>query len=164
QRLDQRGNLREAIDGLREVGRGEQCAAQRNGVYGDQHARDHAEVAEIRQRVRVGGLPYTDHSYEGVFNCILQAWRRSRNSGLAALVGEAGKRLHTARSRNDQVATDLRLWLRDEIDAIRGLIAALIEALLGQAARHAALVMPGFTHLQVAQPVTFGHHLLAYVE
>jgi len=62
------------------------------------------------------------------------------------------------------VATDLRLWLRDEIDAIRGLIAALIEALLGQAARHAALVMPGFTHLQVAQPVTFGHHLLAYVE
>ena len=83
---------------------------------------------------------------------------------LTALVGEAGKRLHTARSRNDQVATDLRLWLRDEIDAIRGLIAALIEALLGQAARHAALVMPGFTHLQVAQPVTFGHHLLAYVE
>src|SRR2546427_4554875 len=83
---------------------------------------------------------------------------------LTALVGEAGKRLHTARSRNDQVATDLRLWLRDEIDAIRGLIAALIEALLAQAARHAALVMPGFTHLQVAQPVTFGHHLLAYVE
>src|SRR5881392_1186721 len=83
---------------------------------------------------------------------------------LTALVGEAGKRLHTARSRNDQVATDLRLWLRDEIDAIRGLIAALIEALLGQAARHAALVMPGFTHLQVAQPVTFGHHLLAYFE
>src|SRR3989440_3340650 len=83
---------------------------------------------------------------------------------LTALVGEAGKRLHTARSRNDQVATDLRLWLRDEIDAVRGLIAALIEALLGQAARHAALVMPGFTHLQVAQPVTFGHHLLAYVE
>src|ERR1700704_1721397 len=83
---------------------------------------------------------------------------------LTALVGEAGKRLHTARSRNDQVATDLRLWLRDEIDVIRELIAALIEALLAQAARHAALVMPGFTHLQVAQPVTFGHHLLAYVE
>src|SRR2546427_2817952 len=82
---------------------------------------------------------------------------------LTALVGEAGKRLHTARSRNDQVATDLRLWLRDEIDAIRGLIAALIEALIAQAERHAALVMPGFTHLQVAQPVTFGHHLLAYV-
>src|ERR1700694_2015581 len=83
---------------------------------------------------------------------------------LIALAGEAGKRLHTARSRNDQVATDLRLWLREEIDALRKLIDALIEALLAQAARHAALVMPGFTHLQVAQPVTFGHHLLAYVE
>jgi argininosuccinate lyase len=83
---------------------------------------------------------------------------------LIALAGDAGKRLHTARSRNDQVATDLRLWLRDEIDRILGLIAALERALLEQAERHAALVMPGFTHLQVAQPVTFGHHLLAYVE
>jgi argininosuccinate lyase len=83
---------------------------------------------------------------------------------LTALVGEAGKRLHTARSRNDQVATDLRLWLRAEIDALLKLIAALERALLAQASRHAALLMPGFTHLQVAQPVTFGHHLLAYVE
>ncbi|MGH8689446.1 MAG: argininosuccinate lyase [Burkholderiales bacterium] len=83
---------------------------------------------------------------------------------LTALVGDAGKRLHTARSRNDQVATDVRLWLRAEIDELRGLIAGLERALLDQAERHAALVMPGFTHLQVAQPVTFGHHLLAYVE
>jgi argininosuccinate lyase len=83
---------------------------------------------------------------------------------LTALVGEAGKRLHTARSRNDQVATDLRLWLRDEIDAIVSLLRGLSNELLKQATRHAALVMPGFTHLQVAQPVTFGHHLLAYVE
>jgi argininosuccinate lyase len=83
---------------------------------------------------------------------------------LTGLVGEAGKRLHTARSRNDQVATDLRLWLRDEIDAVRKLLAALGRALVAQAARHAALVMPGFTHMQVAQPVTFGHHLLAYFE
>jgi len=82
---------------------------------------------------------------------------------LTALAGEPGKRLHTARSRNDQVATDLRLWLRDEIDAIDGLLVALLRALISQAERHAALVMPGFTHLQVAQPVTFGHHLLAYV-
>ena len=82
---------------------------------------------------------------------------------LIALAGEPGKRLHTARSRNDQVATDLRLWLREEIDAIDGLLAALLRALIAQAQRHAALVMPGFTHLQVAQPVTFGHHLLAYV-
>jgi argininosuccinate lyase len=83
---------------------------------------------------------------------------------LTALVGDAGKRLHTARSRNDQVATDVRLWLRAEIDAIAGLLVDLQANLLKQADRHAALVMPGFTHLQVAQPVTFGHHLLAYVE
>jgi len=82
---------------------------------------------------------------------------------LTALAGQAGKRLHTARSRNDQVATDLRLWLREEIDAIDAALAALLRALIAQAERHAALVMPGFTHLQVAQPVTFGHHLLAYV-
>ena len=83
---------------------------------------------------------------------------------LTALAGDAGKRLHTARSRNDQVVTDLRLWLRDEIDQIVKRIVALERALLEQARRHAGLVMPGFTHLQVAQPVTFGHHLLAYVE
>jgi argininosuccinate lyase len=83
---------------------------------------------------------------------------------LTALVGDAGKRLHTARSRNDQVATDVRLWLRAEIDEVRALAADLQRALLSQAEKHAALVMPGFTHLQVAQPVTFGHHLLAYVE
>jgi argininosuccinate lyase len=83
---------------------------------------------------------------------------------LIALVGEAGKRLHTARSRNDQVATDLRLWLRGEIDALLKLLVAFERALLAQAAKHAGLLMPGFTHLQVAQPVTFGHHLLAYFE
>ncbi|HEX2198339.1 MAG TPA: argininosuccinate lyase, partial [Burkholderiales bacterium] len=83
---------------------------------------------------------------------------------LTALVGDAGKRLHTARSRNDQVATDLRLWLRDEIDQILKLLGGVQRALLAQAGRHAGLVMPGFTHLQVAQPVTFGHHLLAYFE
>ena len=83
---------------------------------------------------------------------------------LTELVGDAGKRLHTARSRNDQVATDLRLWLRGEIDEIGMRIVALQRALLEQARRHAGLIMPGFTHLQVAQPITFGHHLLAYVE
>ena len=83
---------------------------------------------------------------------------------LTELVGDAGKRLHTARSRNDQVATDVRLWLRDEIDAADALLAKLQAELLAQAERHAALVMPGFTHLQVAQPVTFGHHLMAYHE
>ena len=83
---------------------------------------------------------------------------------LTALVGDAGKRLHTGRSRNDQVATDVRLWLRDEIDAIGALLAQLQRALVELADAHAATVMPGYTHLQVAQPVTFGHHLLAYVE
>jgi len=83
---------------------------------------------------------------------------------LTELVGDAGKRLHTGRSRNDQVATDLRLWLRGAVDEIRALAALLQAALLDQAERHAATVMPGYTHLQVAQPVSFGHHLLAYVE
>jgi argininosuccinate lyase len=83
---------------------------------------------------------------------------------LIELAGEAGKRLHAGRSRNDQVATDLRLWLRDEIDVIDAQLATLGERLLEQAERHAALVLPGFTHLQVAQPVSFGHHLLAYYE
>ncbi|MDX9995087.1 MAG: argininosuccinate lyase [Rhodocyclaceae bacterium] len=83
---------------------------------------------------------------------------------LTALIGDAGKRLHTGRSRNDQVATDIRLWLRDTIDTLDGLLADLMRALLDVAEQYAATPLPGFTHLQVAQPVTFGHHLLAYVE
>jgi argininosuccinate lyase len=81
---------------------------------------------------------------------------------LTALIGDAGKRLHTARSRNDQVATDIRLWLRDAIDALCGQLVAMRRALQDLAERHADTIMPGFTHLQVAQPVTFGHHLMAY--
>ena len=83
---------------------------------------------------------------------------------LTALVGDAGKRLHTARSRNDQVATDVRLYLRAAIDEIDALARALQSALVDLAGTHAATAMPGFTHLQVAQPVTFGHHLMAYYE
>jgi argininosuccinate lyase len=83
---------------------------------------------------------------------------------LTQLVGDAGKRLHTGRSRNDQVATDVRLWLRDEIDAIRELLNNLQRALVEVAAQHTQTVMPGFTHLQVAQPISLAHHLLAYVE
>jgi argininosuccinate lyase len=85
-------------------------------------------------------------------------------SALTRLIGEAGKKLHTGRSRNDQVATDVRLWLRDEIDLIRAAIARLQSALLDLAEREAETVMPGFTHLQVAQPVTFGHHMMAWLE
>ena len=83
---------------------------------------------------------------------------------LTALVGDAGKRLHTGRSRNDQVATDVRLWLRGEIDAITGLLTGLQKALVDIADNNVDVILPGFTHLQVAQPVSFGHHMLAYVE
>lgn len=83
---------------------------------------------------------------------------------LTQLVGDAGKRLHTGRSRNDQVATDVRLWLRGEIDMLRGLLTDLQRALVDIAEKNVDVVMPGFTHLQVAQPVSFGHHMLAYVE
>ncbi len=83
---------------------------------------------------------------------------------LTDLIGDAGKRLHTARSRNDQVATDIRLWVRHTIDELHQALSALKAALLDQAEQHAETIMPGFTHLQVAQPVTLGHHLLAYVE
>jgi argininosuccinate lyase len=85
-------------------------------------------------------------------------------SRLAELIGPAAGRLHTARSRNDQVATDFRLWMRDRIDDIQALLADYQRALAEKALQHAGTVMPGFTHLQSAQPVTFGHHLLAYVE
>jgi argininosuccinate lyase len=83
---------------------------------------------------------------------------------LTERIGEAGKRLHTGRSRNDQVALDVRLWVRDAIDGLDAQIADVMRALADRAAQHAATVMPGFTHLQPAQPTTLGHHLLAYVE
>lgn len=83
---------------------------------------------------------------------------------LAALIGEPAGRLHTARSRNDQVATDFRLWVRDAIDAVDGMLRGLQAVLIERAEATADWIMPGFTHLQAAQPVTLGHHLLAYVE
>src|SRR6202790_2504820 len=85
-------------------------------------------------------------------------------SRLGELIGPAAGRLHTARSRNDQVATDFRLYVRDTIDELDAALAAFQHALVQRALEHAATVMPGFTHLQTAQPVTWGHHLLAYVE
>ena len=111
-------------------------------------------LARIRREIETGAFAWSLDAEDVHLNI---------ERRLTAIAGEAGKRLHTARSRNDQVATDLRLWLREEIDAIDQALAALLRALITQAERHAALVMPGFTHLQVAQPVTFGHHLLAYV-
>src|SRR3569833_1884264 len=85
-------------------------------------------------------------------------------SRLGELIGPAAGRLHTARSRNDQVATDFRLYVRDYLDATDAALTAFQRALVERASEHAGTVMPGFTHLQTAQPVTFGHHLLAYVE
>src|SRR3712207_5089698 len=85
-------------------------------------------------------------------------------SRLREIIGDPAARLHTARSRNDQVATDTRLWVREAHDRTDEQLTILIKALLDKAEAHAATVMPGFTHLQSAQPVTFGHHLMAYVE
>ena len=99
-----------------------------------------------------------------VFSRALEDVHMNIEARLKELIGDAAGRLHTARSRNDQVATDFRLWLRDAIDGFDGAFKDLQDALLEQAEKHADTLMPGYTHLQPAQPVTFGHHLLAYVE
>jgi argininosuccinate lyase len=112
-------------------------------------------LAEVREEIASGRFAWSLDAEDVHLNI---------ERRLTALVGDAGKRLHTARSRNDQVATDIRLWLRGAIDEIVALVRALQAALLDLAEKHAATIMPGFTHLQVAQPVTFGHHLLAYHE
>jgi len=114
-----------------------------------------------------GGLDQVAAEYEasGVpENWDLEDIHMTTESRLAELVGPAAGRLHTARSRNDQVATDFRLWVRDAIDQADAGLKALQEALVTRAGEHARSIMPGFTHLQTAQPVTLGHHLLAYYE
>ena len=98
------------------------------------------------------------------FSTALEDIHMNVESRLKEIVGDPAGRLHTARSRNDQVATDFRLWVRDQLDAAMAGLAALMRALLAQAEAGADWVMPGFTHLQTAQPVTWGHHMLAYVE
>ena len=98
------------------------------------------------------------------FSAALEDIHMNVESRLAELIGPAAGRLHTARSRNDQVAVDFRLWVKDRAILMDGLLRALVESLLVRAADHAGDVMPGFTHLQSAQPVTLGHHLMAYVE
>ncbi len=99
-----------------------------------------------------------------VFKDALEDIHMNIESALKNRIGDAAGRLHTARSRNDQVATDFRLYVRDAFDALDGALKSLQQSLLRRADEHAATLMPGFTHLQVAQPVTFGHHLMAYVE
>ena len=98
------------------------------------------------------------------FSMALEDIHMNVESRLAELIGEAAGRLHTARSRNDQVATDFRLWVRDALDGMEKALQGLQAALIARAGDHAGTVMPGFTHLQAAQPVTMGHHLMAYVE
>jgi argininosuccinate lyase len=114
-----------------------------------------AGLEEIRREIESGRF---------TFKAGLEDIHMNVEARLAELIGPAAGRLHTARSRNDQVATDLRLWLRDTLDDLDAAVQGLQAALIDQAEVHAATVMPGLTHLQAAQPVTFGHHLLAYVE
>ena len=127
-----------------------------SGVLSENDLTDiHRGMAEILEEIRSGKIEWS---------LDLEDVHMNIERRLTDKIGDAGKRLHTGRSRNDQVATDIRLWLRDESDHISGLLADLQHALLDVAAEHSETVMPGFTHLQVAQPVSFGHHLLAYVE
>ncbi|HET7060795.1 MAG TPA: argininosuccinate lyase [Nitrosospira sp.] len=112
-------------------------------------------LSQIREEIRSGDF---------IWRIELEDVHLNIEKRLTALIGDAGKRLHTARSRNDQVATDIRLYLRHSIDGIINLIVEMQRALLDLAEKHADTLMPGFTHLQVAQPVVFGHHLLAYFE
>lgn len=118
------------------------------------------------QAIREGLLTVLSEIEGGTFqfSTALEDIHMNVESRLKDLIGEPAGRLHTGRSRNDQVATDFKLWVRDQFDAAEAGLLALIRALLGQAEAGADWVMPGFTHLQVAQPVTWGHHMMAYVE
>jgi len=114
-----------------------------------------AGLMAVRARIEAGDF---------VWSIPLEDVHMNVETALTEAIGEAGKRLHTGRSRNDQVATDVRLWLREEIDTIRAALTHFQDALLDLAEREADTVMPGFTHLQVAQPITFGHHMMAWFE
>jgi len=132
----------------------EMLAAQ--GIIGaDDHASIQRGMVQITSEIESGAFEW---------KLDLEDVHLNIEARLTQLVGDAGKRLHTGRSRNDQVATDVRLWLRGEIDLIADLLKALQVALVDVAAQNVEVILPGFTHLQVAQPVSFGHHMLAYVE
>ena len=124
-------------------------------IGAEDHARIQRGMAQIASEIESGAFEW---------KLDLEDVHLNIEARLTQLVGDAGKRLHTGRSRNDQVATDVRLWLRGEIDLIDGLLTDLQRALVDIAERNAEVILPGFTHLQVAQPVSFGHHMLAYVE
>ena len=122
-------------------------------------AEDGAAIAEGLQQILA-----EIEAGEFTFSRALEDIHMNIEARLAELIGPTAGRLHTARSRNDQVATDLRLYVRDTLDHLAEQVTALMSVLVGKAAAHADTIMPGFTHLQPAQPVTFGHHMLAYVE
>jgi argininosuccinate lyase len=122
-------------------------------------AKDAAKIVEGLEKVRAE-IERGDFT----FKIALEDIHMNVESRLAELIGEPAKRLHTARSRNDQVATDFRLWVRGACDRAELALRELQRALIDKAEKHAGTIMPGFTHLQPAQPVTFGHHLMAYVE
>ena len=129
--------------------------AAQNIIGADDHAAIQKGLAQVAQEIGSGAFDW---------KLDLEDVHLNIEARLTQLVGDAGKRLHTGRSRNDQVATDVRLWLRSEIDLIAELLTDLQKALVDTAAQNIDVILPGFTHLQVAQPVSFGHHLLAYVE
>ncbi len=122
-------------------------------------AQDHAAIVQGMQAIRA---EIEDGRFE--WKLELEDVHLNIEARLTQLAGDAGKRLHTGRSRNDQAVTDLRLWLRGEVDQLVRLLGELQLALVALAEQHTEVILPGFTHLQVAQPVSFGHHLLAYVE
>ncbi|WP_348706195.1 argininosuccinate lyase [Acidovorax soli] len=124
-------------------------------ISADDHASIQRGMAQISAEIESGAFEW---------KLDLEDVHLNIEARLTQLVGDAGKRLHTGRSRNDQVATDVRLWLRGEIDLIGDLLKELQVALVDVAAQNVEVILPGFTHLQVAQPVSFGHHMLAYVE
>jgi argininosuccinate lyase len=124
-------------------------------ISGADHASIQQGMTKIAQEIESGAFDW---------KLDLEDVHLNIEARLTALVGDAGKRLHTGRSRNDQVATDVRLWLRGEIDLIIELLTELQKALVNIADKNTDVILPGFTHLQVAQPVSFGHHMLAYVE
>ncbi|MDB5370883.1 MAG: argH [Roseomonas sp.] len=124
-------------------------------ISADDEAAIHDGLTAIGAEIEAGDFPFSE---------ALEDIHMNIEARLTERIGEAGKRLHTARSRNDQVALDVRLWVRDAIDGLDRQIADVMQALVDRADEHAATVMPGFTHLQPAQPTTLGHHLLAYVE
>jgi argininosuccinate lyase len=121
----------------------------------DEHALIRDGLERVREEIESGSF---------TFRADLEDIHMNVEARLTELIGESGRRLHTARSRNDQVATDLRLWTRTAIGDVLGLLRDLQAALIDAAEAHADAIMPGFTHLQAAQPVTLGHHLMAYVE